>query len=217
MADHGEVMGDEEHGEARVSTCSSALALAVVPAEALEEVEDLGLDREVERRQRLVGDEEAWAHQERPGDSDALQLAAGELAGIAGEDLAGEAHLFEGGLYAMGDLAAARAPEGRAAGPRSQHLSEGRAHGQTRVERGEGVLEDDLRSASEFERIGSRDLGEIAAHELDRARVELDQAEEETAERGLAAARLADEAVDLALADLDVDSVDRAQSGLTPA
>ena len=47
--------------------------------EVLEQVEDLGLDRHVERRHRLVADDQLRAERERPGDADALALAAGEL------------------------------------------------------------------------------------------------------------------------------------------
>ena len=67
VADDAEVVGDEEVGEAE-------LLLQV-----LEQVEDLGLDRDVERRDGLVGDDQLRVQGERPGDADALALAAGEL------------------------------------------------------------------------------------------------------------------------------------------
>ncbi len=55
------------------------LELAV---EQLEQVEDLAGRGAVEVAGRLVGDEEIGVGDDRPGDRDALLLAAGELAGI---------------------------------------------------------------------------------------------------------------------------------------
>ena len=49
----------------------------------LEQVEDLRLDRDVERRHRLVGDDELRLQGDRARDPDALPLAAGELVRIA--------------------------------------------------------------------------------------------------------------------------------------
>ena len=51
--------------------------------EALEQVDDLGLDRHVEGRDRLVADDQVRLDRERAGDPDALALAAGELVRIA--------------------------------------------------------------------------------------------------------------------------------------
>ena len=48
-----------------------------------EQVDDLRLDRDVERGDRLVADEHVGLHGERAGDGDALALAAGELVRIA--------------------------------------------------------------------------------------------------------------------------------------
>ena len=64
-------MGDEQVGQPE---------LALQP---LEQVDDLGLDRDVERADRLVGDDEVRVERERPGDADALALAARELVRVA--------------------------------------------------------------------------------------------------------------------------------------
>ena len=66
-----EVVGDEEVGEAQLLL------------EVLEEVEDLGLDGDVEGRDGLVADDELRVEGEGAGDADALALAAGELVGVA--------------------------------------------------------------------------------------------------------------------------------------
>jgi len=67
VPDHGEVVGDEEVAEAQLVL------------EAPQQAEHLGLHREVERADRLVADDQARPHDERPGDRDPLALSAGEL------------------------------------------------------------------------------------------------------------------------------------------
>ena len=64
-------MGDEDDRQAE-------LALEVA-----QQVEDLRLDRDVERRDRLVGDQQLGLERERAGDADPLALAAGELVRVA--------------------------------------------------------------------------------------------------------------------------------------
>ena len=51
--------------------------------QVLEQVDDAGLDRDVERRHRLVEHEQLRVERERAGDADALALAAGELVRVA--------------------------------------------------------------------------------------------------------------------------------------
>ena len=67
VLDDGEVVGDEQDREAEPQL------------EVAQQVEDLRADRHVERRHRFVGDEELRFDGERPGDADALALAAAEL------------------------------------------------------------------------------------------------------------------------------------------
>jgi hypothetical protein len=59
------------------------------------QVDDLGLDRHVERRDRLVRDEEPRVGRERARDADALTLTARELVRVAEHLLAGQADLLE--------------------------------------------------------------------------------------------------------------------------
>ncbi len=66
MAHHAEIVGDEQHREAE-------------PVLQLEQqVDDLRLHRDVERRDRFVRDHERRIERERAGDADALPLASGE-------------------------------------------------------------------------------------------------------------------------------------------
>ncbi len=64
---HRHVVRDEQVGEAQFRL------------EVEHQVHDLRLDRDVQRRDRLVGDDQPGVQGERPGDADALALAAGEL------------------------------------------------------------------------------------------------------------------------------------------
>ena len=60
-------MGDQQHAEAEI-----ALELG-------EQAQDLGLHRDVERRGRLVGDQQLGIAHQRHGDHDPLAQAAREL------------------------------------------------------------------------------------------------------------------------------------------
>ena len=71
VPDDGQVVRDEQIGQPE-------LVLQV-----LEQVDDLGLDRHVEGRDRLVADDQLGPQGHGPGDADALPLAAGELVGVA--------------------------------------------------------------------------------------------------------------------------------------
>ncbi len=83
-------MGDEEIGEVKF-----LLQIA-------HQVENLGLDRDVEGGGRLVGDHELGIEGERAGDADALALAAAKLVGITVDGIGGEAddlqELLDAGL-----------------------------------------------------------------------------------------------------------------------
>ena len=68
VAHDGEVVGDEQHRQAAARRCSSP-----------DQVEHGALDRDVERRGDLVGDEHLGAAGERAGHGDALPLATREL------------------------------------------------------------------------------------------------------------------------------------------
>ncbi len=71
VLDHRQVVGDEQVGQPEPRP------------QVGQQVEDLGLDRHVERGDRLVADDELGLDRERAGDADALALAAGELVRIA--------------------------------------------------------------------------------------------------------------------------------------
>ncbi len=126
VPDHVEIVGDEQHGEPEV---------ALQPGE---QIDDLRLDRDVERRDRLVRDDEARLHRERAGDDDPLALAAGELMRIAVRMGRGEADALE-------QLHDARPPPARLPEPMDlERLAENIRDAHARVEAGERILENDL-------------------------------------------------------------------------
>ena len=83
MGDDREIMRDEQIGEA-------VLALQVD-----QQIDHLGLDRDVERRDRLVAHDQARPERQRARDADALPLAAGELMRIVLHLVGAQADLRE--------------------------------------------------------------------------------------------------------------------------
>ena len=125
IGDHAEVVADQHDGGAKV---------AVQPAQ---QVEDLRLDRHVERRGRFVGDKQRWFVGEAHGQHHALAHAAGELMGkrIHGAVGRGHAHATQ-----QVDRAAACGRR-REAAVRRHRLDELSGNAQHRVQRRHGVLE----------------------------------------------------------------------------
>ena len=89
VLDDREVVADEEVRQVEVA------------AQVEQQVQDLALDRHVERRHRLVADDEVRLEREGPGDADALALAAAELVRIAPRVVAPEADDLERVLDAL--------------------------------------------------------------------------------------------------------------------
>ena len=92
-------MGDEEIGQ------------AALLAQVEHQPQELGSDRHVEHRDRLVGDDELGTHDQGTGDVDSLALASGQLVGIAEREVAGGPE--PGGVDGGQDLGlAVREPRG---------------------------------------------------------------------------------------------------------
>src|SRR6185437_5211086 len=190
VLDDAEIMADEEIGEAE--------GLAQLD----EEVQHLRLDRDVERRHRLVADDEFRLHRQRPGDADAGALPAGELMRVAAHIGRVEADAAQqlvdiGGEFGAGDDAVHR---GR--------LANDVAHPHARVERGVGVLENHLDGELRRLALRRRQRGAVAPAIEDGAGARRHDAGDDAAERRLAAAGFADETDDLAGADDEIDRGD---------
>ncbi len=126
VAYDGEVVGDEQVAEAEFSL------------QVLQEVEDLGLDGEVQGASGFVADDDVGFEDQGTCDGDALALSAGELCRVAEGGVGGQADAFED----VGDLCRKLATAGSVMGP--DWVGEGLPDGAGRVEGAVGVLEDDL-------------------------------------------------------------------------
>ena len=131
MTDDVEVVRDEDVGEPELVL------------EILEEVQDLRLDRDVERRDRLVADDQLRVDRECARDADALPLAAGELVREPVVVLGVEADDLEQLLDAALDLGI------RAELVHLERLRDDEADALTRVQRRVRVLEDHHQLAPE--------------------------------------------------------------------
>ena len=194
LADHAEVVADEEHGRVE-------LGLQLV-----DEVEHLGLDRRVEAGRRLVEDQQGRIDAERHRDHDALLHAARELVRVALHDRlrVGDLHLLQHRQRAIARLRPARAARG-------EDLGQLLADADRRVQRRAGVLvhhRDDL--AAIALQIGAAQAQHVDARDLDRARAHAPVARQvaDRRQRGrrLAAAGLADEPVRRAALDAEADA-----------
>ena len=198
--DHAEVVADPDHRRAALAR------------QALHQVDDLRLDGDVERRRRLVGDQQARIAGERDGDHHALAHAAGELVGVGAEPLAGH-------RYAHGFEQLDRPPSRRGAGEllmAVQHLGQLAADGEHRIERAHRILEDHGHAcAADLARLRFAQRQEIGAVEGHRIGGDLagrlgNQAHDRQRRHALAAAAFADQAQDLAFLEVEGDTVDRA-------
>ena len=81
MAHHQQVVGNEQIGQAQLIL------------QLIEHVDDLGLNGHVQRRYRLIADDEVGVDGQRAGDADTLALSAGELVSVAGGMFAVQPHM----------------------------------------------------------------------------------------------------------------------------
>ncbi len=191
VPDHGQVVGDEDVGEVELRL------------EAVQQVDHLGLHRDVQRGHRLVGDDHLRAQRKPPCDADALALAAGELVRIAVDVLRVEADHVQQLL----DPAAAVALRCHF-GVDVVRLPDDVPDRHTGVEGRVRVLEDHLDVAADRLEGPAGQPGDVLALEQDGAGRRALQAAEQLRDRRLAAARLPDDAEGLAPAEGEVDAVD---------
>ena len=203
---HAQIVGDDDEGDAEA------------PGQILHQFENLRLDRHVERRRRLVGDDQLGLAAQRHGDHHPLAHAAAEMVGIlfqpplgiGNSDHAQQLHRPRVGFLALdahmmfecfGDLT-----------PDGEH----------RIERRHRLLEyhGDV-GAPHLADFHVAQLQEIPAHEEDLAADDLarrigNETEDRKGAHRLAAARLADDADRLPLLDVvrhPVHRLDRAGGG----
>ena len=193
MLDDRQVVGDEDVGQVELRL------------EVLEQVQDLRLDRDIERRHRLVADDELGIERDGSCDADALALAAAELVRVTAVGIGWQPHGFEQLAHTICPLRPAHLRlEDRYA------FADDPAHGEARVQRRKRVLEDELHVAAERPHLPRRDVCDVLTLEDDPAGIGLHQIEHGTAEGGLAAAALAHEAHALPALDGEVNAIHRA-------
>ena len=193
---HGEIVADEDVGEAKALL------------QLLHQVDDLRLDRHVERRHRLVGHDQARLDGQRAGDGDALALAAGEFVRIAPRMVGPQPYQLEQLRHARRSLLLVA---DQAMQP--QRLAQHGTDSHARIERGVRVLEDDLQAAAARAHLVGVERQQVLALEAHGAFRRLDQPQHQPADGRLAAARLAHDGERLAFFDVEVDTVDGAHLG----
>ena len=118
-------------------------------AQAQQQRQDLAADRGVQRRDRLVGDQQPRPQRQRPGDQHPLLLSAGQLVRVAQEDPLGRAQ------PRLGERRGHQLHLGAALGVtghpllQPDALGHGLVDGLPRVERAGGVLQHHLHLAAE--------------------------------------------------------------------
>src|SRR5581483_5488694 len=177
----------------------------------VDQLEDLGLDRHVQSRGRLVGDQELRLAGERHRDQDALPLTARELVRVGARPLARRRDPDQ--VEQLDDALLGLAPAH--AQMVSQHLGDLAAHGEERVERGHRILEDDrhLLAADPPRPLQAGPADERPALPADvaagHAPGRLEQAEDGERRDALPRARLPDQAERLPAVDGEGDAPDR--------
>ena len=131
VLDNSQIVADEEQREAEL------------PLQILQQVDDLRLDGDVERRDRLVAHDQFGFRGKGPGDADALALAAREFVRPAAQRVARQAH----GVHQRRNLRlefGSRFGEAEIADRLGQDIADAHA----RIEAGERILEHHLDAAA---------------------------------------------------------------------
>jgi hypothetical protein len=206
LGDDAEVVGDEDQ-------CEAMRALQLT-----QEVQILGLDRQVEAGGRLVGDEQSRLAGDGDGADDALAHAARHFVRMLPQ-----ARLRGGDAHRLQQLARP-APRG---GPPDSFMHADRlrhlvADGEQRVQRGHGILQDHGDAlAAHAAHLGVGFLQQVLALEqhpaAGHARRRWQEAQDGERQRALARSGLPDDAQGLAGIDAQRDIVDRAHDPRSPA
>jgi hypothetical protein len=190
--------------------CDKQVGESELHLEVLEEVDDLGLDGDVECRDRLVTDDEIGVDGEGAGDADALALPAGEFVRIPVVLVRVEANRLDQFQHAVPACLSSGfplGPLGRQAVD-LQGFRDGLADRHARVETRQWVLKDHLEVPPCRPDCVTVEVCEVLAGEDDGAVGRFEQPEDRLARRRLATAGLADEPQRLPLVHVQKDAVD---------
>lgn len=191
---HAEIVRDEDQRQAEAIT------------EIRHQLEHRRLHRDVERRDRLVGDEHRRLERQGAGDPDTLALATRELPGVGVEEARWQPNGVE-------ELRSAGLDRGaRHESVHSQQLPKDRTDGESRVQREHRILEDHLHRPV-LGAAPARSDGRAGEHQPAAGRAL--QPDQRPRERGLPAPRLTDDRNALAGLDDEVDAVHGGQRSTT--
>src|SRR4249920_737311 len=190
VADDREVVRDQDRGQAELTL------------QFLQQVDDLRLDRDVERAHRLVRHDEVGAQRQCASDADALALAARQFVWVA----VGVAWVQPDDLQELADPALAVRP--RAEPMDVERLGDAVPDRHPRVQGRVRILEHHLDAPPEAFAFVAIERPDVLAVELDRPGGRLRERDDGSTERGLARAGLAHEADRLATLHLEVHAVD---------
>src|SRR5258706_5208516 len=189
MGHHSEIMCDEQIGK---------IMLAL---EVDQQIDHLGLDRHIERRYRLIADDQPRPQRQSPRDADALALAAGELVRIVLHLIRPEPDLLEQFGDAVALFASCRQTVD------AEWLADDIARRHPGIERSKRVLEHDLHRTSMRAQVCLAEIGDIQPIKANAAPRRLDEAQDAARHRRFAAAGLADKAEGFADANREADAV----------
>src|SRR6266550_8702727 len=179
--------------------------------QVIQQIDDLGLDRHIQCRHRLIADNQFRLDGERARDTDALALTAGELVRITSHVI----RLQTDGLEQMHD-ALFKLASGFRQLVNDQGFANDGADVHARIERCIGVLKDNLDVAAQDAKLAGVQRPDILAFEMYLAPGRFDQAKHATPGGRLTTAGFANQPQGFAALDVKVDTVDRMDAaGLT--
>ena len=188
---HIQIMGDEDIRESQL------------PLQIQEQVENLRLDRFVERGNRFIEDQQPGLQGQGTGDIHPLALSAGKLMRVAADELSRiQSHLAQ-------NVVGARARPVRRGAVDLGTEGDGVLDRKPGIERGIGILEHHLHLPAQLPEIQAVAAADGLPVEGNSAGVGADQMHQESRGGRLAAARLADDSQHLARTDRKTDVVDR--------
>jgi len=175
--------------------------------QVLEQGQDSGLCRDIERARGLIADDHRWVQCERPGDGHALPLSPRELPRVPARGVSGQAY----GVEQVPDPGTAALDPGS-----RKWLNQDVPDGHSRVQGGVRVLEDDLNISGQLASTRPRDTTDGVPAESHVSLADRCQTEDGATDRCLSGAGLSDQAQGLPWGQVEGHTVDDGDRG-TPA
>lgn len=174
--DQSEIVRDEEIRE------------VMLLLEIGKEVDDLGLDRDVQSTDRFITDNELWLNSESASNADALALAAAEFMRITSDVRGIEADVGKK-LFNASETDGLRVDEMM----NIKRFADDIGHGEAGIERADGVLKNHLELAPGLSQSSGVKSGDIEAIKKDLTGSGRDKTDHGTSEGGFSAAAFADQ------------------------